>query len=45
LVLVWAVAAVFVIVIAGPTNFSRKYRKQEEPLPDSQPEKVHSIPA
>ena len=33
LVLVWAVAAALVIIIAGPTNFSRKQHKQEEPLP------------
>lgn len=37
LALVWWVVAVLVIVISGPTNFSRKYRKQEEALPDSEP--------
>jgi uncharacterized protein len=35
--LVWWVVAVLVIVISGPTNFSRKYRKQEEAIPDSEP--------
>jgi uncharacterized protein len=33
LVLVWAVAAALVIMIAGPTDFSRKHHKQEELLP------------
>jgi uncharacterized protein len=37
LALVWWVVAVLVIVISGPTNFSRKYHKQEETLPDSEP--------
>ncbi|MCE3277401.1 MAG: hypothetical protein K0R13_3256 [Propionibacteriaceae bacterium] len=37
LALVWWVVAVLVIVISGPTNFSRKYHKQEEALPDSEP--------
>jgi membrane protease YdiL (CAAX protease family) len=45
LVLVWAVAAVLVIVIAGPANFSRKYHKQEEPPPESELEKVSSSSA
>jgi membrane protease YdiL (CAAX protease family) len=43
LVLVWAVAAVLVVVIAGPMHFSRKHDKQEEPFPDSGVEKVSSI--
>jgi len=34
-----------VIVIAGPTNFSRKYHKQEEPLPESGSTRVESLPA
>jgi uncharacterized protein len=33
LVLVWAVAAGLVIAIAGPTHFSRKHHKDEEPPP------------
>jgi uncharacterized protein len=45
LVLVWAVAAVLVIVIAGPTHFSRKHHKQEEPLPESEVEKASLIPS
>jgi CAAX protease family protein len=40
LALVWAVVAVLVIAIAGPTNLSRKHRKQEEPLPASNPATV-----
>jgi membrane protease YdiL (CAAX protease family) len=44
LVLVWAVVAVLVIAISGPTNLSRKYQRQQEPLPDSEPEGVGSIP-
>jgi membrane protease YdiL (CAAX protease family) len=43
--LVWIVAAVLVILIAGPQHLSRKHHKQEEPLPDSAPEKVRTIPA
>jgi membrane protease YdiL (CAAX protease family) len=43
--LMWIVAAVLVIVLAGPTHFSRKHHKQEEPLPDSAPEKLRTIPA
>jgi uncharacterized protein len=45
LALVWWVAAVLVIVISGPTNFSRKYQKQEEALPESDPGTVKPIPA
>jgi hypothetical protein len=26
-----------VIAITGPADLSRKYRKQEEPLPDAEP--------
>jgi hypothetical protein len=37
LALVWWVVAVLVIVISGPTNFSRKYHKQVEALPDPEP--------
>jgi CAAX protease family protein len=37
LALVWVVVAVLVIAISGPTNLSRKYDKQEEALPDSEP--------
>ena len=33
LALVWTVVAILVIVITGPTDLSRKYRKQEEALP------------
>ena len=35
LALVWWVVAVLVIVISGPTNFSRKHHKQEEPPEDA----------
>jgi len=35
LALVWWVVAALVIVISGPTNFSRKYHKQEEPPEDA----------
>jgi membrane protease YdiL (CAAX protease family) len=45
LALVWWVVAVLVIAITGPTNFSRKHRKQEEPLPESDPATVKPIPA
>jgi membrane protease YdiL (CAAX protease family) len=45
LAVVWAVVAALVIVIAGPTHLSRKYRKQEEPLPDSAPEQLRPISA
>jgi membrane protease YdiL (CAAX protease family) len=45
LALVWAIVAVLVIAITGPTNFSRKHRKQEEPLPESGPATVKAIPA
>ena len=34
LALVWTVVAILVIAIAGPEHLSRKYRRQEEPLPD-----------
>jgi membrane protease YdiL (CAAX protease family) len=37
LALVWTVMAILVIVISGPTHLSRKYHKQEEALPDSEP--------
>src|SRR5215216_3471287 len=37
LALVWTVVAILVIAITGPTDLSRKYRKQEEPLPDAEP--------
>jgi membrane protease YdiL (CAAX protease family) len=37
LAFVWAVVAVLVIAISGPANFSRKYQKQEEALPESEP--------
>jgi hypothetical protein len=36
LALVWAVVAILVIAITGPADLSRKYRKQEEPLPESE---------
>jgi membrane protease YdiL (CAAX protease family) len=45
LALVWAVVAVLVIAIAGPTNLSRKHRKQEQPLPSSDPATVKPISA
>ena len=45
LALVWWVVAVLVIVISGPTNLSRKYQKQEEPLPESDPGTVKPIRA
>jgi membrane protease YdiL (CAAX protease family) len=44
LALVWAVVAVLVIAVAGPTNLSRKHQRQQEPLPDSEPEGVGPIP-
>jgi uncharacterized protein len=37
LALVWTVVAILVIVISGPEQLSRKYHKQEEALPDSEP--------
>jgi uncharacterized protein len=37
LALVWTVVAILVIAITGPSDLSRKYRKQEEPLPDAEP--------
>jgi CAAX protease family protein len=45
LALVWAVVAVVVIAIFGPTNLSRKYQRQQEPLPDSEPETGRPVPA
>lgn len=45
LALVWSVVAILVIAIAGPMHLSRRHRKQEEPLPESEVEKVSSIPA
>jgi hypothetical protein len=36
LALVWTVVAILVIVISGPENLSRKYRRQEEALPDAE---------
>jgi membrane protease YdiL (CAAX protease family) len=44
LAMVWAVVAVLVIVISGPMNLSRKYRRQQEPLPDPEPNSVGPIP-
>jgi membrane protease YdiL (CAAX protease family) len=44
LALVWAIVAVLVIVISGPMNLSRKYQRQQEPLPDAEPEGVGPIP-
>jgi membrane protease YdiL (CAAX protease family) len=45
LALVWGVMAVLVIAIAGPTNLSRKYHRQEEPVPAPEAEEVKPIPA
>lgn len=45
LALVWSVVAILVIAIAGPMHLSRRHRKQEEPLPESEVEKASSIPA
>jgi uncharacterized protein len=45
LALVWWVVAVLVIIISGPTNLSRKYQKQQEALPESDPGTVKPIPA
>jgi uncharacterized protein len=45
LALVWAVVAVVVIAVSGPTNLSRKHPRQQEPLPDSAPETVGPMPA
>jgi uncharacterized protein len=42
--LVWVVVAVLVIAIAGPRNLSRKYQRQQEPVPDAEPESVGPIP-
>jgi uncharacterized protein len=44
LALVWAIVAVLVIVISGPLNLSRKYHRQQEPLPDAVPESVGPTP-
>jgi uncharacterized protein len=44
LAMVWAVVAALVIVISGPVNLSRKYQRQQEPLPDPEPESVGPIP-
>jgi uncharacterized protein len=43
LALVWIVVAIFVIVISGPINLSRKYQRQQEPLPDAESESVGPI--
>lgn len=43
LALVWAVVAALVIAISGPANFSRRHRKQEESLPDGEPERVEPV--
>jgi len=45
LALAWGVMAVLVIAIAGPTNLSRKYHRQEEPVPAPEAEEVKPIPA
>jgi uncharacterized protein len=45
LALVWAVVAVVVIAVSGPTNLSRKHPRQQEPLLDSEPKSVGPIPA
>jgi len=45
LALVWSVVAILVIAIAGPMHLSRRHHKQEEPLPESEVEKVNSIRA
>jgi CAAX protease family protein len=45
LALVWGVMAVLVIAIAGPTNLSRKYHRQVEPVPAPEAEEVKPIPA
>jgi membrane protease YdiL (CAAX protease family) len=44
LALVWAAVAALVIIISGPINLSRKYHRQQEPLPDAKPESVGPIP-
>jgi len=36
----WCVAGIVVVVVYGPAHLSRKHRKQEEPLVDSQPNRV-----
>jgi uncharacterized protein len=45
LAVVWIVAAVLVIIIAGPTDFSRKHHKQEEPLPEEASQTLRPMPA
>jgi membrane protease YdiL (CAAX protease family) len=45
LALVWSVAAVLVIVIAGPAHLSRKHHKQEEPLPEEALQTLRPMPA
>jgi uncharacterized protein len=37
LALVWTVVAILVIIVAGPSHLSRKYGKQQEALPGSEP--------
>jgi uncharacterized protein len=44
LAIVWVVVAGLVIAIAGPINLSRKYQRQQEPLPDAESESVGPIP-
>ena len=43
LALVWIVVAVLVIAICGPEDFSRKHHKQEESLPQTEPERVGPV--
>ena len=38
LAVVWTVVAILVVVISGPEHLSRRYHKQQEPLPDPEPE-------
>jgi hypothetical protein len=46
LALVWWVVAVLVIAISGPTNFSRKHHKQEEPPEDAESgQLIEPVPA
>lgn len=45
LALVWVVMAILVIAVYGPANLSRKYRKQEEPSPESGSRRVETFPA
>ena len=44
LALVWVIVAGLVIAIAGPRNLSRKHLRQQEPVPDAEPEGVGPIP-